>query len=147
MACSPPPYAPADPVPAYYSLRQQCPVVERGLTGDKLNASSCSGTWNGTNRQGRPCESGGPFFFGLQQKIGIATNHSHNSEPRIGSTVATAVSAPHGHNRVSTKATQLQRASVATTALLIICGIQNGTFGIRQTDGQTRNNGLRACPC
>jgi hypothetical protein len=51
----------------------------------------------------RPCESGGPFFFGLQQKIGIATNHSHNSEPRIGSTVATAVSAPHGHNRVFRK--------------------------------------------
>ena len=54
--------------------------------------------WNGT--RSLPCESGGPF---LQRKIGIATNHTHNSEPRIGNTVATAVSAPHGHNRVSTK--------------------------------------------
>ena len=45
----------------------------------------------------------GSLLFGIATKIGIATNHSHNSEPRIGSIVAAAVSAPHGHNWFSTK--------------------------------------------
>ena len=45
----------------------------------------------------------GPLLFRIAAKIEIATNHSHNSQPRIGSTVATDVSAPNGHNRFSTK--------------------------------------------